>query len=198
MRKIFFIIWLAFMGVINFSPLSYAQELKDVKPPVDYPSSLGWFLVFLGVGILVIALAALGMYFMRRRKEAESQKEEIVLLAWEKAFALLEKLDKQDLLSQGKIKEYFLCLSDILRHYFEEELNLNAPDRTTEEFLEMLKVSSKMNNSQKNILKEFLVCCDMVKFAKFNPGFDHAKQSMEIVKRLINETKKTFRPDMQS
>ena len=55
--------------------------------------------------------------------------------AWEQ----LGGAQGQDLISQGKIKEYHIEISDIIRRYLEGRFSLNAPEMTTEEFLNSLR-----------------------------------------------------------
>jgi hypothetical protein len=48
----------------------------------------------------------------------------------------------------------------------EERFELQAPDRTTEEFLDELRWRPVLSGQQKDLLRDFLVRCDLVKFAK--------------------------------
>ena len=50
--------------------------------------------------------------------------------------------------------------------YLEEQFDLRAPERTTEEFLSELQHSTLLDYAQKETLGRFLNQCDMVKFAK--------------------------------
>jgi hypothetical protein len=48
----------------------------------------------------------------------------------------------------------------------EEQFELKAPERTTEEFLDELKHSTRLDLAQKQMLDQFLTQCDMAKFAR--------------------------------
>ena len=164
---------------------SYAQELKDVKPPEGLPET-PWILiiaVLLGVLFLMLGL----WYWLRRSNRSSVNKA--MKTPWETAYDQLNDLRRRDLFGQGKAKEHFIELSAIARTYIEDRFNIRAPEMTTEEFLDHVKTSPAIEAKHKNILKSFLQLCDMVKFAKYGPSAQEAVQSFELVKRFVDETK---------
>lgn len=164
------------------------EGLRDVKPPVGLPADYWiWFLI---LGIVLAAVAV--FFFLRSRNKPEQKKEEPKdpRLPWQIALDELTSLQKQDYLAQRQFKEYYSQLSDIIRRYFERQFQVRAPEMTTEEFLWSLENSGELNSSQKATLKEFMNSCDMVKFAKYAPEVNHAQDSFQFAKRLIDETKK--------
>jgi len=60
---------------------------------------------------------------------------------------------------------------------------------TTQEFLLKVKDDSLLSNEHKRLLKEFLSCSDLVKFAKYGPSEKEVDSSFESAKKLIDETK---------
>ena len=84
-----------------------------------------------------------------------------------------------------------MCIRDrslIVRVYLEGRFNLHAPDRTTEEFLFELQSSNRLVNDHKELLREFLGECDMVKFAKAEPPETELRRLHEAASRLVGET----------
>jgi hypothetical protein len=81
-----------------------------------------------------------------------------------------------------------VAVSDTIRTYLEERFNFRAPDRTTEEFLHELKSTNLLLPDQKESLGEFLNVCDMVKFARYEPGQKELQALHESASRLIDET----------
>ena len=67
-------------------------------------------------------------------------------------------------------KPFCTLVSDTVRTYLEERFDFHAPERTTEEFLHELRGTNLLSAEQKEKLGEFLGCCDLVKFAKYEPG----------------------------
>jgi hypothetical protein len=79
-------------------------------------------------------------------------------------------------------------VSDTVRQYLEERFQFHAPERTTEEFLHELKATDLLLPQQKESLGEFLSVCDMVKFARYEPGQPELQALHESAIRLIDET----------
>ncbi|MHC5184367.1 MAG: hypothetical protein ACYSPI_08845, partial [Planctomycetota bacterium] len=76
----------------------------------------------------------------------------------------------ENLVEQGRIKEFYEKLSTCLRHYIENRFQLRAPEQTTEEFLEQLKTSDALRLEHKQQLQKFLEHSDLVKFARYEPN----------------------------
>jgi hypothetical protein len=79
-------------------------------------------------------------------------------------------------------------VSDTLRSYLEERFELHAPDRTTEEFLDELQTSPLLSLAQKQALGEFLARCDLVKFARYEPGEPELRELWNAAMQLVDET----------
>ena len=95
----------------------------------------------------------------------------------------------KEYLSSGKVQDFYVELSNIVRHYIENRFQLKAPEMTTEEFLLTLKESTVLNSEQKSLVKDFLSHCDMVKFAKYFPQKDEIDSSYESAKNLVDQTR---------
>ena len=166
---------------------AYAEDIRDVKGPMDWPASFVWLWIVLG------ALLVLGMvWFVRRLRDKKGGSNKIVELPknpWETAYERLEFLRQKNLPASGKYKEYYVELSDITRRYMEDRFDIKAPEMTTEEFLNLLKNSSDLTLEHKAALKDFLNACDMVKFAKYGPTVSEAEQSFILAQRLVDGTK---------
>ena len=80
-------------------------------------------------------------------------------------------------------------ISGIIRHYLENRFALKAPEMTTEEFLFYVRDYGSLISEHKALLKEFLVACDMVKFAKHTPTVDAMMAIFDSAKKLVDETK---------
>ena len=183
--------WLSKIGFLlsSFFPLlSFdlnADELRDVKPPVDLPAS-PWPLIILAA--VITAVFVFGVWYWFRHKH-KFLKPPVVKTPWELAYERLQDLRQRNLFGQGMAKEHFIELSDIARKYIEGRFDIHAPDMTTEEFLDFVKRSPLIETQHKEILKTFLRLSDMVKFAKYGPSADEALQSFELAKRFVDETK---------
>ena len=114
------------------------------------------------------------------------------LLAHEVAYKQLQALRQKDLIRQGRIKEYYSEISDIIRHYLENRFLLKAPEMTTEEFLFYVRDKAELVREHKSLLKDFLVACDLVKFAKHTPSAVDMEAIFASAKKLVDETREVI------
>jgi hypothetical protein len=167
--------------------LVFAEDIKDIKPPVYFPANFSP-LIIIGILILLVALvwliSILIKRFSQRKENITPQKP-----AHQIAYEALQDLRRKNLPYTGRIKEYYSELSDIVRRYIEARFNIRAAEMTTEEFLFSLRDSDDLTGAQKNLLKEFLTQCDMVKFAKYGPLEKEIEDSFLAAKRFVSETK---------
>ena len=160
--------------------------IEDIEDVVEMPkeTSLWWLWVLLAACLAVPA----GLWLLLRRKRA-IELIRIFKPAHEIAYARLRALVKEDLLKAGRIKEFYERISSILRHYIEHRFDLRAPERTTEEFLSELAASDLLAATDKESIAEFLMHCDLVKFAKHSPTNEQIQRTFDLVKQFIEKTK---------
>ncbi len=180
-----------FWGLIFYFILAgagFAQEtedIHDIRPPVHMPLSFLPWVVALGILILMAAMIFFVRLFLKRRQKAVSSP---TLSIWQVARNRLDQLQAKNYPAKGLIKEYYSELSDILRKYIEACFALNAPDMTTEEFLESLKISSALRDGDKLKLTRFLTGCDLVKFAKYRATGNEMAESLALVREFVAST----------
>lgn len=157
------------------------NTLHDIKPPVEIPS--GWIWVWWGLGAL--ALVILAFLLWRYWKKRRSRIPEIpVVPAHVRAKQKLQE-------ALGLIlepKPFCILVSDTIRFYLEERFDFRAPERTTEEFLYELQNTNLLLPDQKASLAEFLGCCDLVKFARYEPQEPELRNLHASALRLVEET----------
>ena len=165
----------------------YAEDLRDIKPPIDLPTDYFFWLVILVILIFV------GIVFWVRFLILRSRQPKKILatmkLPWEIALERLNALQQENLPQKGQIKEYYSHLSDIVRRYMEDRFHIRAPEMTTQEFLWSLNNARELTDTQKNLLKNFLNSCDLVKFAKYGPTLNEMDESFRFAVNLVEETK---------
>ena len=83
---------------------------------------------------------------------------------------------------------FCFLVSDIVRFYLEERFDFRAPERTTEEFLRELGETNLLLPEQKESLGNFLESCDLVKFAKYEPGENELRELHNSAVKLVEET----------
>ncbi len=166
------------------------EDIKDIKGPIYFPADYFFLIVIL----VIVALTALGFliayFFKKRAKRGIKAYAVPPRPAHEVAYEALNALKAKSLPQSGKIKEYYSELSDIIRHYLENRFDLRAPEMTTEEFLYSLRGSNDLTGSHKNLLKQFLNHCDLVKFARYGPTQDEIDDSFSAAEKLVDETRR--------
>jgi len=159
-------------------------DINDIAPPASFP--FGWRNVSLVVGCVAAAAAAALILWKRRRI-----REKIVprLSAHEIAYRKLEALLARKLVEEKRYSEFTAEVADILREYIEDRFGLKAPERTTEEFLVEVSPVLPVDAEKKNILKMFLLHCDLVKFAALEPSVEDVERTFATCRDFIEATK---------
>jgi hypothetical protein len=163
-------------------------KIHEITPPVELPRARSKWMWPVTVAVALVLAAAAGfILWIRRRKGSLAAVPKVP--AHEIAFRNLEELVGENLPEKGEFKRFYQRISDILRHYIENRFGLHAPEQTTEEFLATLGTDDTLSPDQKNLLKEFLKHCDLVKFAEHQPTLDDVQRTFDSCKTFIIETK---------
>jgi len=158
-----------------------ANDIRDIKPPIAIPNGWEWLWWTLGA----LAVLAIFLFAWRLWKKHHTQiSVEPSIPAHVRAKQKLE--EALALISQPK--EFCILVSDTIRFYLEERFQFRAPERTTEEFLRELAGTKLLLPDQKESLGGFLASCDLVKFAKYEPGENELLALHGSALRLIEET----------
>lgn len=164
-----------------------AEGIRDIKPPIYFKAN--YFFLFLTGGLIIVAALILTIKFFSKKEGAEAASAKMA--PYEIAYQALERLKAKNLTAAGKIKEYYFELSYIVRTYIENSFGIRSPEMTTEEFLLSLRNSDTLTGVHKNLLKEFLSLCDIVKFAKYSPTQKESDEAFVSARKFIEETKET-------
>ena len=157
------------------------NALRDIKPPVEIPS--GWALV----GWVLGALAVAGLVFWAWRYWQKRRAQVPPIPVIPPHIRAKQKL-REALAWIGQPREFCILVSDTVRAYLEERFDFHAPERTTEEFLYELQGTNLLTRDQKDSLGEFLRRCDLVKFARYEPGQPELHDLHDSALRLVEET----------
>lgn len=159
--------------VSNVKVDTLRQKMFDIKSIQSAKSQSTWW-IYVFVGLLVTALIILGIWLYKKYKNRPKQQEIVYKSPIEKATSLLQLLENKELWQQGEVKEYYSQLTDIVRTYIEEEIQIPAMESTTSELILSLKKTAsqkKMKLSPETLknLEKVLKQADLVKFAKVKP-----------------------------
>jgi hypothetical protein len=181
-------------------PFDPKGDIKDIKPPLDAPWKLEDFLPYL-IALLVLVLALLGYYYYRRRKKRRELGYIPVRPAippGQAALMALRVLEDKHLWQQGKPKQYYSEVTEIVRRFLEDQYGLLALESTSDEILAQLL---KLPEAQALLrdFRSFFTTADLVKFAKYLPPPEEhdteLRWAYEIVRAMI--PKPTPQPEEQ-
>jgi hypothetical protein len=165
-------------------------DIRDIKSPWELPRDWKAVVLVAGIVALVLLLAGLGFYYWRKRqgKSLLPEKKEPARPAHEIALAALQKLRESDLLATGKIKTYYIELSEIVRRYIEGRYFVPALELTTGELMDNLKTVA-LEADGKERLRDLLESSDLVKFAKYEPTPNEHERAFQLAESFVNMTK---------
>ena len=178
------------LEVAEFS-IDEHTNLKDIKSILSAPITLAelkWYII----GIILLALLVFLLIKYLRKRKPKPQPQTI----WQKpevpahiaAIGSLENLKAKKLWQQGKVKEYHIELTDILRHYIEKRFTVGAMEMTTSEIMTALQNKKDLEESRED-LQMMLQLADLVKFAKYAPSPIENENSMDKAFEFVRKTK---------
>lgn len=172
------------------------QAIKDIKQPfstdynwIDWIKDHKLLISAILLGILVLALI---IYFIRKhaKKPVPVIEEKVVVIPPHiRALEKLEKLKGEKLWQEGKLKQYHIALTDIIREYIESRFKIQAMEQTTEEILYGFR-NVAIDGESKERLRQILLLGDLVKFAKEQPLPNENEMSMNNAFDFVHGTKR--------
>ena len=163
------------------APIAAVEDIRDIKPPIEISDGLAWLWWVLGLLVAAVILFALWKWWQKRRSQ-------IVFVPPVPAHVRAKQKLDEALALIAQPKPFVIAVSDTARAYLEERFNFRAPERTTEEFLRELGGTKLLLPEQKDSLGNFLASCDLVKFAKYEPGENELRELHGAAVKLVEET----------
>lgn len=180
---------------VNTVPVDTTQAIRDIKGNYTVPFSLlawlqeNWRWIAGGLAAVAVLIALFIFLYRRSRRPKpmavvpEAPKQPLHI----RTLLALEALQQKKLWQQGRTKDYYSELTDIIRSYVEERFRVPAMEQTTDELLLGLRMSA-MPRGQQEQLAPVLRLADMVKFAKWNTIPAENEQAMAAAIKLVQET----------
>jgi len=162
--------------------------LKDIKEPMKEPIGIHdvwkWLIIIILIfGIIILIKKHLFKEKIIQEKKIITKKIAIDIIA----INALNELEKKQLCQEGKVKEYYSSISEIIRRYIGERFNFIALELTKYEILDNLH--NKVNKIQLTNIDKLLHRADLVKYAKNQPSSEENIESINIAKKIIETTK---------
>ena len=170
------------MIATNNNQVAVANDIRDIKPPMEISDGWAWLWWVLAALVTMAVLFLVWRGWQKRRAQ-------IVFVPPVPAHVRAKQKLDEALALIAQPKPFVIAVSDTARAYLEERFNFRAPERTTEEFLRELSGTDLLAKPQKESVGEFLQSCDLVKFAKYEPGEQELRELHGAALNLVEETK---------
>ncbi len=186
-------------------PIDTTQQeipIADIKPILDAPFDWETLRKVLIVVLVVLILLGVGawlvMRYIRNKKQpvAESQEPESLKTPTEIALEKLEEIRQNKIWQQGRVKEYYSDITDVLREYIEQQFNIVTFERTSSEIIDGLLFVKNDYSQQLILLKKIFTTSDMVKFAKMIPDFDEHNNILNEAVNFVDETAESIKAEI--
>ncbi len=166
-------------------------DIKQVwKPPfvlADY------YALIYGILFTLFLICVVGYLVQRYRNRPEKTQEAAPegpkLASHLQAFMELKLVREKKLWQQGRNKEYYTEVTDVLRRYITARYGEPTMEKTSSEILEILRSVEPGNKEVNDLLRQILYLSDFVKFAKLQPHPDENELTMFNANLFVDKTK---------
>lgn len=182
--------------VVDSVKVDVNGKIKDYKPIVDAPLKIidyipdaiarYWWVWIIALAALAFLIFAYLKWYKKGINPFKPEKKR--LPPYEEAIQALNNLKSRQLWQNGQHKEYYSCLTDILRVYIERRFGINAVEMTSREIMEQIKHNEEAMQV-KDQLREVLEIADYVKFAKMQTLANENEISFQRTLNFVEQTK---------
>lgn len=170
------------------------NAITDIKKIATPPFPTKYLLIDLAILLLLIGLGFAAYYFISKHKwkqnKAENKKADIPLRpADEEALERLQQIREEKIWQQGKEKQYYSEITDVLREYISRVFEIGSVEMTSDEILRNLKQPLKGEEDTLKQLKDVFSLADLVKFAKFRATPEENEKTVREATDFVNNTK---------
>lgn len=171
-------------------PVDTTLAFRDIKGPMKEPIRFSEVLPYILMVLLFFAIIGLVFYFYNRYKKQKPlfrMMERETLKPHDWALSELTKIKNKKLSQQGRVKDFYVEITDVLRRYLEEEFQLGALEMTSSEILSKLR-SEKFDSEIIESVSFVLSNADLAKFAKSTPSDVDNEKCMELSFSIVRNS----------
>ncbi|MBN1898929.1 MAG: hypothetical protein JW827_09140 [Spirochaetes bacterium] len=167
------------------------DDIRDIAGTEDMPAREWLYALF---SLFILGISSWLIYcLLEKISKRKERTEQPLIPSIEEDIQALERINdllKKNYLSQGKIKQFYFELNEILRYYLHRRYSIPTMERTSYEILEEIKSQLYSKEVFKNLCY-FFDESDMVKFAKYIPAKAQINQIVPLARNIINRTKRS-------
>ncbi len=168
------------------------KAFKPIVGPQAEPYTLGEILPWILLGLLLVGIVVLVVWYLRKRKKNQplfARKPKPKLPPDVEAIQRLEEIRLSRMWQAGKLKAYHSAITDIMRDYFARRFGFDAREMTTGEIIRELEKEPVVNQQVLEKVKNAFELADLVKFAKLRPSPLENDTSLNYCVDFVNETR---------
>ncbi|OYT14265.1 MAG: hypothetical protein B6I19_00795 [Bacteroidetes bacterium 4572_114] len=169
------------------------KSFMPIKGPMEAPYTFAEIFPWILLAIAILLIAGLTIYFLVKKEKnipLFAPRPKPKLPPHTVALDALDKLKNEKLWQQGHVKKYHTRLTEIVRIYIEDSMEVRAVEMTSPEILGAIGQTG-LDKKDIGPLKEILELADLVKFAKFKPqpseNGDSLERAYDFVKRTMKK-----------
>lgn len=172
-------------------------KVHDIKKQIKYPVTFKEVIPWVGLGLGIAGLIALGLWLLvkyaGKRSEAIEKREPAHIVALRK----LDRFRGNTMWIPEKQKAFYSGITDTLREYIGRRYDFGAMEMTTAEIMQQLK-DVEADQELKDGLKELFERADFVKFAKFIASDEDNAAALPMAVRFVTSTYQSEIEDEQT
>ena len=168
------------------------KSFMPIKGPMKAPYTLAEILPWILLAIAILLIAGLVIYFLIKKEKnipLFAPRPKPKLPPHTIALNALDKLRDEKVWQQGQVKKYHTRLTEIVRIYIEDRMEVRAVEMTSPEILGSIRKTG-LDKKDIDLLKEILELADLVKFAKLKPQPSENGHSLEWAFNFVKNTMK--------
>ncbi len=176
---------------------SEAGDIRDIKLPLIIERDWMRIIRFGAAGVIILLIGIIIFIYVKRRREGKSlipRREKLKRPPHEIALEELEQLLHDGLIEKGDIKQFYIIISDIIRRYIEGRFFIIAIEMTTMQLIETMR-NAEIEKENIQLIEDFLMQCDLVKFAKYIPATEENQKVIDQAFEIVNRTKIIIEPE---
>ena len=155
-------------------------DIHDIRGVISIPYPLLWLMYIVG-GAVLATILYYAWKWLHRTVIRPKLPHELALERLEAARALM---------NEGQVREYAFAVSEAVRLYIEQRFGERARRRTTEEFInDLLKQTGTPLAEHRALLEDFLMHCDLPKFARWQLSTAEMESMHESARAFIINTR---------
>jgi hypothetical protein len=176
----------SFKVQVTYSPADSVLPFHDIKTIISVKDE--WPLWMKIAAVLTAILIIYLIYILLKKRKTKQPDKPVIskLSPVEEAMQSLDKLEKSELLTSGRTKEFHTSLTEIFKRYISRKLEEPVDHLTSDELLLLLK-GKQISRDALTSIANTLKMADAVKFARFQPEEADSNGSLLNIRQVITD-----------